>query len=146
MFSSTEGSPSSPVPSATDVLLAASLHRAWRRHGGKPFSTGLNQLQMDLGTQHRQVSPATFPTPSAPKPEDRINVCSSIHHMSISIREIKVYFSFNLLLSRFFFQVLVFLFYLCLNDYLSALLYAQVCSFGSFLSTLSLFHTSERGV
>ncbi|XP_029698010.1 Fanconi anemia group A protein homolog [Takifugu rubripes] len=71
----TEASLSSPVPSATDVLLAASLHRAWRRHGGKTFSTGLNKLRMDLGAQHRQV--------------------------------------------------LVFLFYLCLNDYLSALLYAQ---------------------
>lgn len=32
------------------------------------------------------------------------------------------------LLSHFFFQVLVFLFFLCVNDYLSALLYAQVRS------------------
>lgn len=145
MFSFTEGSLSSPVPSATDVLLAASLHRAWRRHGGTTFSTGLNKLRMDLGTQHRQVSGNLCNTASSQTREPHY-VCCSIQHMSISVRKINVFFSFNPLLSRFFFQVLGFLFYLCLNDYLSALLYAQVCSFGSFFSTLSLFHTSEKGI
>uniref|UniRef100_H3CTV7 FA complementation group A n=1 Tax=Tetraodon nigroviridis TaxID=99883 RepID=H3CTV7_TETNG len=67
------GSAPSPAPAASDFQLAASLHRAWHRHGDK--SVSLNELRTKTGTQHEQV--------------------------------------------------LVFLFFLCVNDYLSALLYAQ---------------------
>ncbi|CAF98927.1 unnamed protein product, partial [Tetraodon nigroviridis] len=68
------GSAPSPAPAASDFQLAASLHRAWHRHGDK--SVSLNELRTKTGTQHEQV--------------------------------------------------LVFLFFLCVNDYLSALLYAQL--------------------
>ncbi|XP_026221305.1 Fanconi anemia group A protein isoform X2 [Anabas testudineus] len=67
----------SAVPPAPALLLAASLHRAWRGQRGdnQRFSAALNMLRPDRGVQHRQV--------------------------------------------------LVFLLSLCVNDYLSALLYPQ---------------------
>ncbi|XP_041795312.1 Fanconi anemia group A protein-like [Chelmon rostratus] len=47
----------SPVPAATPLLLAASLHRAWRGHGSdsQAFSAALNTLRPERGVQHRQV-------------------------------------------------------------------------------------------
>nr|XP_046249117.1 Fanconi anemia group A protein isoform X2 [Scatophagus argus] len=70
-----EGPLSSPVPAATALLLAASLHRACRCRGCDSFSAALKMLQPEMDIQHRQV--------------------------------------------------LVFLLFLCVNDYLSALLYPQ---------------------
>ncbi|XP_071346052.1 Fanconi anemia group A protein [Trachinotus anak] len=75
---SLENGPSSlPVPEAPALLLASSLHRAWRGHAGdsQGFSAALNMLRPERGTQHRQV--------------------------------------------------LLFLLFLCVNDYLSALLCPQ---------------------
>ncbi|XP_044047745.1 Fanconi anemia group A protein [Siniperca chuatsi] len=67
----------SPVPAAAALLLAASLHRAWRGCGcnTQDFSAALNMLRPEKGIQYRQV--------------------------------------------------LVFLLFLTVNDYLSALLYPQ---------------------
>ncbi|XP_051239093.1 Fanconi anemia group A protein isoform X2 [Dicentrarchus labrax] len=66
---------SSPAPAAAALLLAASLHRAWRDCGcnNQGFCTALNMLRPERGIQYQQV--------------------------------------------------LVFLLFLCVNDYLSALLY-----------------------
>ncbi|XP_039988971.1 Fanconi anemia group A protein isoform X2 [Xiphias gladius] len=69
--------PSPPVPPAPALLLASSLHRAWRGRGGdnQGFSAALKMLRPERGTLYQQV--------------------------------------------------LVFLLFLCVNDYLSALLYPQ---------------------
>ncbi|XP_067356273.1 Fanconi anemia group A protein isoform X4 [Channa argus] len=68
---------SSSMPPAPPLLLAASLHRAWRDHteDSQAFSAALNTLRPDRGIQSRQV--------------------------------------------------IVFLLFLCINDYLSELLYPQ---------------------
>ncbi|XP_038562985.1 Fanconi anemia group A protein isoform X1 [Micropterus salmoides] len=51
------GLPSSPVPAAAALVLAASLHRAWRGCGcdNQDFSTALKMLQPEKGIQYRQV-------------------------------------------------------------------------------------------
>lgn len=143
-FSVTEGSLSSPVPSATDVLLAASLHRAWRRRGGSAFSTGLNKLRAKLGTQHRQVSPGKlFQHRHLPNPSG-----ASMFAVLFNTRALagnQVFSSFNRPPSSFVLQVLGFWFYLCLNDYLSALLDAQVCSPGH-SRALDLFSTQSHSL
>lgn len=72
-----KGQSLSPVPAASTLLLAASLHHTWQDRGcnNQHFSAALNMLRAERGTQHRQV--------------------------------------------------LVFLLFLCVNDYVLALLYPQ---------------------
>ncbi|XP_075931811.1 Fanconi anemia group A protein isoform X2 [Anarhichas minor] len=52
-----KGLPSLPVPTAAALLLAASLHRAWRGRGRNEqgFSAALSVLRPERSTQHRQV-------------------------------------------------------------------------------------------
>ncbi|XP_037623080.1 Fanconi anemia group A protein-like [Sebastes umbrosus] len=107
-----KGLSSSPVPAAAALLLATSLHRAWRGRGcdEQGFSAALNILRPERGTQYRQV--------------------------------------------------LVFLLSLCVNDYLSSLLYPQershqkatnLCTDLLFVLVdsadwLLIFKSNERGV
>lgn len=64
VFSLEKGLSPSAVPPAPALLLAASLHRAWRGQRGdnQSFSAALNMLRPDRGVQHRQVRVKNFPT------------------------------------------------------------------------------------